>query len=324
MSTRFGTSWRLVKSSFVFLVANTDLLLYPIVMVVLSALALVLGTLGVLLWADFDISILMELPWQQRTALTFVFYVGTYCIAIYTNTALVTTVLQIMDGETPDMAAAWREATQRLPAIVGYAMIMATIGMALRLILRPLGMAGRLAAPALQRVVVFTVMGLAWHLVPYFVIPVMIAEKAGPFQAIRQSSALIKRVWGDDVVVNASVWLIFALPLVIVLLLGGPTIVWAIATGGEFRVMVTVYVVVMLILVTLLLKLAMDGVFAAATYRFATTGATSAWFGESDLRQAFRNRPSRIANRFRRIFGRRAPQPAPQTAQGELADGRDQ
>jgi hypothetical protein len=105
-------------------------------------------------------------------------------------------------------------------------------------------------------------------------------------------------------VVNASVWVIFALPLIVMLLLGFPAIGWAITTGHEPTVVATVYVVVMLMLLTWLLKMTLDGIFSAVTYRYVSERQVDPHFDEEALRLAFRNRPNRLVNRVRRWLGR--------------------
>jgi len=304
MFKRYGASWRLVDSSFAFLLSYPDLLLYPIISILMAAVGLVLMALSVLVWVHFDTAVFFEMNWLQRTALTFVFYLVSYCIGIYTNTALIATVLQLIQGQPPDMGAAWRMANSRLPAIFGYALTMATLGILLRLLLRPTGMLGKLLAPMLQKTMAFTLIGLAWQAIPYFVVPVLLQEQTGPWAALQRSSRLVKDRWGNDVVVNARVWVIFALPLVLMLLLGFPAIGWAITTGHELTVVATVYVVVMMVLLTWLLKMTMDGIFSAVTYRYVANRQVDPHFDEDALREAFRNRPNRMVNRLRRWLRR--------------------
>lgn len=304
MLKRYGASWRLVDSSFAFLLSYPDLLLYPIISILMAAVGLVLMALSVLVWVHFDTTVFFEMNWLQRTALTFVFYLVSYCIGIYTNTALIATALQLIQGQPPDMGAAWRMANSRLPAIFGYALTMATLGVLLRLLLRPTGMLGKFLAPMLQKTVAFTLIGLAWQAIPYFVVPVLLQEQAGPWSALQRSSRLVKDRWGNDVVVNARVWVIFALPLVLMLLLGFPAIGWAITTGHELTVVATVYVVVMMVLLTWLLKMTMDGIFSAVTYRYVANRQVDPHFDEDALREAFRNRPNRMVNRLRRWLRR--------------------
>jgi hypothetical protein len=291
------------------LLAHADLLLYPILTVIAVTLLIAVTAAGILLWVNFDLSVFSRLSAGQQTALTFLYYVVSYCLGIYTNTALITVVLQLLSREPMDMAAGWRVANERLLSILGYALIMATVGMVLRLILKPIGRWGSVVAPTLTRITAFTFIGLAWNLIPYFVVPVLIAENPGSMPAIRRSSAIVRQRWGEDVVVNASVWLIFALPLLLVLLLGMPAIGWAYFEFDEWGITWTVYAVTMLVLLTFLFKMAMDAIFAAVAYRYATTGEIPDRFYEEDLRVAFINRPSRMVNAVRRWFARRFQRP---------------
>jgi hypothetical protein len=192
-------------------------------------------------------------------------------------------------------------ATARLPCIIGYALLMATIGMVIRLVLRPTGFLGRLLGPALERTLVFTWVGLAWHVIPYFVVPVIIQEDVRPLEALRRSAGIIKRTWGNDVVVNASVWLAFAGPLLLVGALAGPALTWATLTRNEWIVTGVVYALLVLLLGTLLFKMAMDGIFAAAVYEYATHGVVVAPFAPDDLRGAFSSRASPAVNFLRRL-----------------------
>lgn len=304
MFKRYGASWRLVESSFDFMLSHTELLLFPIAAMVMAAVGLVLMALSVLVWVNFDTTYLFEMSWIQQTALTFVFYVMSYCVGIYTNTALVATALQIMRGQPPDMGAAWRMATSRLGTIFAYAVMMATFGMLLRLLFRPTGSLGKLLAPIVQKTIVFTLVGLAWQAIPYFVVPVLLQERVGAWTAITRSSRLVKERWGNDVVVNANVWVIFALPLLMMVIVGVPAIAWAATTGSEVIVTVVAYVIVMLALLTWLLKMTLDGVFSVVTYRYVAEQQVDPHFDEEALRAAFRNRPNRLVNRVRRLFGR--------------------
>jgi hypothetical protein len=299
MFRRYRLSWRLVRSCLSFLSTHSDLLLFPILTILFVALIIVITGVGILLWVHFDFSIFSQLTVVQQTLLTFIYYVVSYSLGIYTNTALVAVVLQLLAGQPINMRAGWQVANERLWSILGYALIMATVGMVLRLIFKPIGKLGSFVAPIFTRTAAFTFVGLAWNLVPYFVVPVLVAENPGAVPVIRRSSSLIRQKWGEDVVVNASIWLIFALPLLVVLLLGAPAIGWAIATLDEWRIIWIVYCVTLLVLLTFLFKMALDSIFAAVVYRYATTGEIHAYFHEEDLHSAFVNRPSRTVNAIR-------------------------
>jgi hypothetical protein len=255
-----------------------------------------------LLWLlEYDIQRVVAAPAWVQTLLTYAWMVLTYIVGIYTNTALVAIVLRLFRGERPDFREGWRLATARLPCIFGYALLMATIGMMIRLILRPAGFLGRLIGPALERMIAFTFVGLAWHVIPYFVVPVIIHDDVRPLEALQRSAAIIKRTWGNNVVVNASVWLIFAGPLILVGLIASPALTWATKTLNEWIVTGVVYALLVMLLLTLLFKMAMDGIFSAAVYEYATNGVVVDPFHPDDLRDAFSNRSSRVVNFLRRI-----------------------
>ncbi len=301
MWRRYGVSLRLVRSSWSVLRRNSELLFFPLLTVV--GASLMLGGLGwsVLWLLGYDIQRVVAAPAWAHTLLTYGWLALAYAVGIYTNTALVAIVLRLFRGEQPDFGEGWRLATARLPCIFGYALLMATIGMVIRLIFRPAGFLGRLLGPGLERTVVFTFVGLSWHVIPYFVVPVIINEDVRPLDALRRSAGIIRRTWGKDVVVNASVWLVFAGPLILVGLIASPAVTWATMTLNEWVVTGVVYALLVLLLLTLLFKMAMDGIFSAAVYEYATHGVVVAPFDPDDLRGAFSNRPSRVVNFFRRV-----------------------
>lgn len=46
-------------------------------------------------------------------------------------------------------------------------------------------------------------MDIAWAIVTYFVVPVLVVDGVGPIQAVKRSSAILKRTWGESVAVQA-------------------------------------------------------------------------------------------------------------------------
>jgi hypothetical protein len=301
MWQRYGVSWRLVRSSWSVLRHNSELLFFPLLTVV--GASVMLGAFGwsTLVLLGYDIQRVVAAPAWTHVLLTYGWLVLTYGVGIYTNTALVAIVLRLFRGDRPDFGEGWRLATTRLPSILGYAVLMATIGMLIRLILRPAGFLGRLVGPVLERTLAFGLIGLAWHVIPYFVVPVIINEDVPPLAALQRSAGIIKRTWGNDVVVNASVWLVFTGPLILVGLIAGPAVTWATMTLNEWVVTGVVYALLVTLLLTLLFKMAMDGIFSAAVYEYAINGLVVDEFHPDDLCGAFSSRSNRVVNFLRRI-----------------------
>jgi hypothetical protein len=265
-------------------------------------LAAIVGSVFVVV--GYDVGAMMALPGSVKTALTFLFYVLSYYFIIFMNTALVGTVLLMMEGKQPQLADGFRMAWRRKGVILGYAVVVATIGMLFRYIFRRLGWLSGVVNPIVQRMLVFTVIGVAWHVVPYLIVPILIVEHLGPWQAVQRGSQLIKQAWGEDIIMYASAWLILALPVILAAVIGIPMIGWAMSTLDPVTITLTVFAVSMVVLTLFILNMALDGVFSAVVYRYAADKTWIPPFDERLLGHAFRSRPSRMADWFRHIGSR--------------------
>ena len=76
----------------------------------------------------------------------------------------------------------------RVPQIAGWALLSATVGLVLRIIESRSEKVGQLVSGLL---------GMAWSIVTYLVVPVLVVEKAGPIEAVKRSTALLKKTWGE-------------------------------------------------------------------------------------------------------------------------------
>jgi hypothetical protein len=119
----------------------------------------------------------------------FLFYVAAYAIGIFFNAALALCVLRRLEGKSASIADGLREATACLPQILGWALVATTIGLLLKAVERRSGFIGGLIVKAV---------GLAWNVATFLVVPVLVAEKKGPFEAAQESVQLLRKTWGED------------------------------------------------------------------------------------------------------------------------------
>jgi amino acid transporter len=114
-----------------------------------------------------------------------------------------------------------------------------------------------------------------------------VAEDLGPWQAISRSTSLLKKTWGEQIVGNFSIGVIFLLIFILVLVLGAA----AIALLGSGAVALALIIILVLVLLGLgLASSALHGIFAAAVYSYTTTGQLGGFFREDLIRGAFRER----------------------------------
>ncbi len=206
-------------------------------------------------------------------------------IVVFFNAALVYAANSRFQSEPVSVADAIQAARVRAHVLLPWALVSATVSVILRGLEQRGGMFGR---------IVGSLAGVAWSVVTFLVLPVLVFEGLGPVAAVKRSASLFKNTWGENLITNAGIgivgfvaMLVGAVPLVLFLAIGGPVAVLGI---GLFVVWC---VVVMLVTTTL------TGIFQTALYRFAT-GAPVPGFEPSELESSFRPRRE---NHGRGLFG---------------------
>ena len=197
MFATFGRTWELTKMSWGVLQSDRKLIAFPIMsgvaLVILAALLTgvgsSLGTFGRL--AEAETAGLAE---ADFVLLGITYFLLAFVI-IYFNAALIGAAMVRLAGGTPTLGDGFRLANSRLPQIVGWALISATVGLILQ-ILRNQSRDNFLGQIALG------IVGGVWAYLTFFVVPVLVAEETGPITAIKRSSSLFKRTWGEQVTAN--------------------------------------------------------------------------------------------------------------------------
>lgn len=185
-----------------------------------------------------------------------------YTVVFFFNSALVGAALIRMEGGDPTVGDGMRIAMKRLPAILGYAALAATVGMVLRFLSERLGFIGRM---------VIGLVGMAWNLATFLTVPVLVTQNIGPVDAVKESASLFKRTWGEQVVGNVGMgWAFFLMGLSWTLVAVVPAV---------FLLQVSVPAGITLLGVGILgylflglFSASLKGVYTAALYRYATHG----------------------------------------------------
>src|SRR5436190_6742826 len=125
----------------------------------------------------------------------FAFYLINYVVIVFFNAALVACAVKRFGGGHPTMGYGLREAGARWPQILAWSILAATVGYILQAIEERLGFVGKM---------VLGLVGVAWSVVTYLVVPVLAVERVGPIRAVRRSAELLTKSWGEAVVGNLS------------------------------------------------------------------------------------------------------------------------
>lgn len=279
MFNSIGRSWELAKGSFRVLRADKELLIFPLLSFV--ALVIVLVSFA----APFVMlgGITSAQNGQVNVAsyvLAFAFYVVSYTVTFFFQTALVGAAMIRLDGGDPSVGDGFRIAFSRLPQIIGYALIAATVGMILRWISERAGIIGQ---------IVGGVLGFAWSIATFLVVPVLVIENVGPIEAIKRSTGLLKRTWGEQIVGNVGIGLVFGLLMFLVILLGG-ALCYLLFQASVGLGIAGIVAIVLIVAVIALIASALSGIFTASVYRYATKGDGGPMYNSQTLAAAFRQK----------------------------------
>lgn len=277
MFATIGHTFELMKTSWGVLMKDRELIAFPLMagVTVLVLLALfagmgaATGSLDRLAGAAADQAASDTQP--VDVVLGIALYASAYFVVIFFNSALVASALHRLRGGDPDVRWGLNAAAGHLPAILGWAIVAATVGLVLRAIRdRTDNMLGRIAVD---------LVGGVWAYVTFFVVPVLVAEGLGPIAAIRRSSGLFRQTWGRQVTASFGFGLVYIVAMLIAFL----------PAALVFAVEPIAGIVLGVVLMSLAMGtvMALEGIFKAALYQFAS-GEQSAEFDTGTLRSAYR------------------------------------
>ena len=274
MFDTLSRSWSLVKASAAVLRADKELLWFPVISSLAAFVVAASFFVPSLLGGLFDGGM-----GPASFAVGFLFYLCQYFVIFFFNSALVGAAMIRLQGGDPTVADGLRIARSRAGAILGYAAIAAVVGLLLRLLERRSRWLGSLMTRLL---------GAAWTVSTFLVVPVLVARDIGPVEAIKESVALLRRSWGENLVGTVGFGLVFGLLTFAAVLVGVALVVFAaVAVGAGTAVTVAVLAVVAILVLTAT-QAALSGIYQAALYRYAVDGHAPEGFNGVALGNVFR------------------------------------
>lgn len=290
---KFSRAWSLTKQSFAVLRSDKQLVMFPLLSS--AACLLVLASFAVPMVFAVDWSAAMKSaeqggshggraefqmqPWYYLVL--FAFYFVNFFVITFFNSALVACAINRFNGQPSGLRDGLAVAASRLPQILAWAGVAATVGVILQAVQERLGFVGRF---------VLNLIGMVWTVATFFVVPVLVVEKVGPFDAIKRSVLILKKTWGESLVANlglGAVSMVLTLAGVLMVVAGivGTVMLesaWPVIVGG----VLTVIWLIGLALVMSTLKM----ILLAATYQYAATGQVPSGFDSGLLQEAFRTK----------------------------------
>jgi Family of unknown function (DUF6159) len=262
-------SWRVLR--------ETPALVAVMAAGVLASAALTLGS-GYLVLGGVPHS--EDFAWPRSLLLLPLLGVGSYA-TVFCNAVVTATAYERMAGRPATTADGFRRALACLPSLFWWTTLSIVVGVVMQVVAERI----RVGGPIIR-----WILGLAWVVATFFVVPVIVIERATVLTSVRRSAGLVRQRWGEAAIGSLGLG-----AFVIAFFLVGGVGVGMLAT---MSVAAAVVVGVGLLSATLAFAGALNSVFTAALYGYATGGPTGP-FVLADLEAGFKpKRPRR--RRWRR------------------------
>lgn len=204
---RLGNGWTIAMSSFKVLKEKKELIIFPVLSGI--SILLILGSFSTALLASagWNPDNIQEFNTPGYYLLLFGFYLVNYFVVVFFNMALIHCTRLYFRGEEVTIRAGLLFSLSRIGVIFSWAFFAATIGLLLRVIQENVGWLGK---------IITGFIGVVWSIATFFVVPVIAYENAGPIEAVKRSSQLMKQKWGESLGATFSLGLIQILGMIIV------------------------------------------------------------------------------------------------------------
>lgn len=268
---RFKRSWAMFTASWRVLRSRKELAVFPVLAGVAGLVVAVVFLTPAVFTVDTGRDGGGATPGTY--ALLAGFYLVSAYVAIFANAALISQANIALKGGDPGVANGLRVAAAMAGRLLPWALLSATVSVVLRLVEERLGILGRVVAG---------LAGMAWHLVTYLVLPVMVLERATTKPAVKRSAELFRGTWGEIVLGNVGIgavgFLLF-LPVVALVVLG--------SVAGGALAWVLFALAVLWFLAAIVVTSALSGIYQTALYHYAASRDVPQEFAGIDFGHAF-------------------------------------
>lgn len=267
---RIERSWRMFKQSQAVLMKDKELMILPLI----SSLMILIVLLSFVFGFQFTNLEALDQDETRLGLISFAFYVITYTIGIFFQGAVIAGASQRLAGGDPTVGSSIGAAARRLPAFLAWGLIAATVGLAIRNLQERSEVIGKF---------LLGLLGMVWSLAVFFVVPVIVMEDKSVPGSISRSWSLFKKTWGETVIGNMGLGLLgflLSIPILVIvaLLILAHLVIPAIVIGVLAVGVLSMYLS------------ALQGVWVASLYRYATSDEIPDGFDPELVRAAFRPR----------------------------------
>jgi hypothetical protein len=284
----FSRSWNITKLTFGVINKDRELLSFALLSFIFSAMYTVAMIVPFVLPTIMQEDFTTESMQVFEYAIVFLTYFGLAFIATFFNVCVVYTTKIRFEGGNATFMESLKFGFSRFMLILKWSLVAASVGLLLRILTdaaRRLGKVGQIVAQIL-----IGLMGMAWSIVTIFVVPVLVYENLGPIDALKKSTLIIKKTWGESLIKSIGLGLVqfFVFVLIIALCVG---LTYVLANVFEFTgLLIGMGIGALLLLLAGLIFTVASTIFNTALYVYANNNLVAEGFSEEVVKGAFRQK----------------------------------
>lgn len=267
-------SWALLRE-------NPYLFAFPLIGVVLSIIPLAILGIPALYFLNEDNN---WLALVLGIAMAF----GVQAVVTFPAAGLVSAVDEEMHGRDASVGRGMLAAFGRFGPLLAWSAILTVVSVLIGLI-RGNGQGNIIGV--LLRNVIAAAADVMWQLITFFVLPVMMIERASPIEAIKTSSSMFKKQWGTQLAGGVRIGGLIALIVILpgaLILGGGIALVLVGTTAAAITGITTAAIGFLIIMLGSLIMNAMRGIYSVALYYYAKDGEVLGGFTGEELQSSVR------------------------------------
>jgi hypothetical protein len=284
----FSRSWMITKLAFGVINKDRELLWFALLSFVFSTAFTIAMVVPSVLPSLLDNGFTQESLQVYQYVIIFLTYFGLAFIASFFNVCVVYTTKVRFEGGNATFGESLKFAFSRVGLIAQWSLLAATVGLLLRILddlASRLGKVGQIVAQ-----LVIGLIGMAWSIVTIFVVPVLVYEGVGPIDAVKKSTQIIKKTWGESLIKAIGLGLIqFFVFFLIIIMTGGLT--YLLMQQFEFTgMLIGIGIGALLLLLAGIIFSVASTIFNTALYVYANNSMVPSGFNEDVVKGAFRQK----------------------------------
>ncbi|SEA00673.1 hypothetical protein SAMN05192529_1066 [Arachidicoccus rhizosphaerae] len=266
--------WKICELSLEVLRSNKKLIIFPMISCIALFIIISSFVFGFGYFNNWHFEQLNDPDhYIKRYSFTFLIYLISYTVVIFFNIALMHCVRLYFEDKEVSLSIGIKYSVSRLGYILSWALFASTVGLILKIIQDNVGKLGKILVGFL---------GIAWGVSTFFVVPILAYENKTPWNALKESISMMKKLWGESLTAGFSFGILQLCAVVVFLLVS--------FIVGLANIYLGIALFILGMVLTSSVFSALNSIFISAVYTKVSTDIDVKQFSATDVNQLFESK----------------------------------